>query len=164
MNTDTKRTAIGTLTKRVGEEGKIAGWVTVRRDHGKLIFLDLRDASGTIQAVALPSHIEARTTADRLRPEWVIEATGKVNTRPAKMVNADTPNGAIELELTALVVLNDAETPVFDIAGEGREIGEERRLTHRYLDLRRKRLRANLVARHNIINFTRQYFFFKGFI
>ncbi len=145
------------LMKRVGEEVKIKGWVTVRRDHGKLIFLDLRDASGTIQAVALPNHAEAHATANRLRPEWVIEARGKVNPRPPKMVNAETPNGQVELELMELTILNEAETPPFDLTSDGREIGEENRLKYRYLDLRRPRLQANIRMRDKVVTFFRDY-------
>ncbi|MEK7585465.1 MAG: amino acid--tRNA ligase-related protein, partial [Patescibacteria group bacterium] len=159
----TNRTLIKDLVGKVGEEVTIAGWVSIRRDHGKLIFLDFRDATGTIQAVALPNHAEAHAIANRLRPEWVIEAKGKVNERPPKMVNAETPNGKIELELTELTVLNEAETPPFDLSGDGREIGEENRLKYRYLDLRRPRLGQNLRLRHRVIKLIRDYLDERGF-
>lgn len=155
---------IGTLAKRIGEEVKIKGWVTVRRDHGKLIFLDLRDMSGTIQAVALPNHPEAHAEANRLRSEWVIEATGKVNARPTKMVNVDLANGAVELELLTLTVLNEAETPPFDLTSDGREIGEENRLKYRYLDLRRPRLQTNIRRRDQVITFFRDYMHRHNFV
>lgn len=135
----------------------IAGWVDVRRDHGKLIFIDLRDASGKVQMVALPSHAEAHATASSLRSEWVVTVTGKVNQRPEKMVNKDEPNGAVELEVLSIEVLNEALTPPLDVRGDGREIGEETRLKYRYLDLRRPRLQKNIRMRDQIITFFREY-------
>ena len=83
------RTYIGELSKKVGEEVKICGWVDIRRDHGKLIFIDLRDMSGKVQMVALPNNAEAHTAANTVRPEWVVEVTGKVNARPERMINKD---------------------------------------------------------------------------
>src|SRR3989344_8390795 len=164
MKMDKERVMIETLVKQVGEAVRICGWVTVRRDHGKLIFLDLRDASGTVQAVALPNHVETHAVAERLRPEWVIEATGRVNERPLKMVNSALPNGQIELELLTLTVLNEAETPLFDLISDGREISEEVRLTNRYLDLRRLRLQKNLKFRHRVTKFIRDYLNEQNFI
>ena len=154
---DMQRTYIGDLKAKVGSEVKIAGWVDVRRDHGKLIFIDLRDASGKVQMVALPNHADAHKAANTIRPEWVIEVTGKVNERPAKMVNKDEPNGAIEIEILSLNVLNEAQTPPMDVTGDGMEIGEEVRLKYRYLDLRRPRLQKNLNLRHRFIKELRDY-------
>src|SRR3989344_2377425 len=117
------RIYIKELKNKIGEEVKLAGWVDVRRDHGKLIFIDLRDMSGKVQMVALPSHTEAHSTAQTLRSEWVVKVTGKVNARPEKMVNKDEPNGAVELEILSIEVLNEALTPPFDVRSDGREIG-----------------------------------------
>lgn len=155
---------IKNLAEHLGKEVVIAGWVDVRRDHGKLIFIDLRDASGKIQMVALPSHKEAHTLAATLRSEWVVKVTGKVNQRPEKMINKDEPNGTVELEIISVEVLNEALTPPIDVRGDGKDIGEEMRLTYRYLDLRRKRMASNLRLRHEIIRFIRKYYSNDGFI
>ncbi len=152
-----KRTYIKDLQQAVGETVMVYGWIDVRRDHGKLIFLDLRDMSGKVQAVALPNHTEAHEIAGRVRSEWVIQAEATVNKRPAKMVSADEANGDIELELTKLIVLNEAETPPFDVRSDGREISEDVRLKYRYLDLRRPRMQKNIRARDRIITFFRDY-------
>ena len=92
-----QRTYIKDLIGKVGEEVKICGWVDVRRDHGKLIFVDLRDMTGKVQAVALPNHKEAVAVASTIRSEWVVEVLGKVNPRPEKLVNKNEENGAIEM-------------------------------------------------------------------
>src|SRR3989344_2051953 len=143
-----KRVYIGDLKERVGQEISVAGWVDVRRDHGKLIFIDLRDASGKVQMVVLPNHKEAHALASSVRSEWVLEVNGNINQRPEKMVNKDEPNGTIELEVFSLSVINEAETPPMDVRGDGHEIGEDVRLKYRYLDLRRPRLQRNLILRH----------------
>jgi len=97
MSSFTSRTPIDSLHGHIGTEVTVCGWVHGRRDHGKLIFLDLRDATGVVQAVALPSHSEAREAADAVRGEYVVQVAAKVNKRPEKMVNADEANGDIEL-------------------------------------------------------------------
>ena len=91
-----ERAYIKDLKNKVGQEVKIAGWVDVRRDHGKLIFIDLRDMSGKVQMVALPNHKEAHETASKLRSEWVVEVVGKVNKRPEKMINKGEELGEVE--------------------------------------------------------------------
>ncbi|HEY4499193.1 MAG TPA: aspartate--tRNA ligase [Candidatus Paceibacterota bacterium] len=159
-----KRTYIGDLKDFVGKEVTIAGWVDVRRDHGKLIFIDLRDASGKVQMVALPNHTEAHEVAGTLRSEWVLSVTGKVNQRPEKMINTDEPNGTVEIEILAIEVLNEAQTPPFDVRSDGKEIGEESRLTYRYLDLRRPRMQANIRIRDKVITFFRDYMHKNGFV
>lgn len=151
------RTYIKDLKEKVGEEVTIAGFVDVRRDHGKLIFIDLRDVSGKVQAVALPNHKEAHKLADEIRPEWVIQVTGKVNRRPEKLVNKKEPLGEIEIEVTDISIIGKAKTPPFDVTTDGREIGEEMRLKYRYLDLRRPRLKQNVSQRHRVIKFIRDY-------
>lgn len=158
------RTYIKDLSQKVGEEVTLAGWVDVRRDHGKLIFIDLRDASGKVQMVAIPSNAEAHALANTVRPEWVIKVTGKVKARPERMVNKDEPNGTVELEILSVKVLNEALTPPIDVRGDGKEVGEEMRLEYRYLDLRRKRMAANLRLRHEVIRFIRKYYSNDGFI
>src|SRR3989344_5452627 len=157
-----ERTAIRTLAKRVGEEIKISGWVAVRRDHGKLIFFDLRDASGAIQVVVAPG--PAHSLADKLRPEWVIEVIGQVTKRPEKMVNPEIANGEIEIVVKEIKILNEAETPPFDLASDGSEISEEVRLKYRYLDLRRPRMQKNLALRHRLIKLIRDWLDERGFL
>ena len=149
------RTYIKELKDSVGKEITISGWVDVRRDHGKLIFIDLRDMTGKVQMVALPNHAEAHAVAGTLRSEWVVEVTGKVNARPERMVNKDEANGAVELEILGIKVLNLAETAPFDIHSDGKEISEDVRLTHRYIDLRRSRLQKNIRNRHKLTHFIR---------
>ena len=158
------RTYIGELNKKVGEEVKICGWVDVRRDHGKLIFIDLRDMSGKVQMVALPNHKEAHTLANTVRSEWVLEVRGKVNARPEKMVNKDEVNGGVEIEVLSIIVLNEAITPAIDVRGDGIEIGEDARLKYRYLDLRRPRMQKNIRDRDKIISFFRDYMHKENFV
>lgn len=159
-----KRMLISEALEHTGEEVTLQGWVHIRRDHGKLIFLDLRDQSGKIQMVVLPHHPEAKVVAETLRPEWVIEVVGKVNARPEKLVNAEQPNGAIEIEVLSLQVLNEATTPVFDIATDGKEVNEETRLKYRYLDLRRERMQDNIRRRHEVTHFVRGFYTQEGFV
>ena len=128
-----ERTYIMDLKDHKGSEVVIKGWVDIRRDQGKMIFLDFRDMSGRIQGVILPNAKEAHEVGSILRPEWVVEVKGKVNARPAKNVQAEKVNGDIELEILAITVLSQAETPPFDISGDGKEIGEEVRLKYKYI-------------------------------
>lgn len=158
------RTIIQDLREAVGKEATIAGFVDVRRDHGKLIFIDVRDRSGKVQCVVTPDKKEAHATATALRPEWVVSITGKVNKRPEKMANKDEPNGAVEIEVTAINVINKADTPPLDVRSDGKEIGEETRLAYRYLDLRRPRMHENLALRHRFIKALRDYLDAEGFL
>lgn len=158
------RTYLKDLSQKVGEEVTLAGWVDIRRDHGKLIFLVLRDATGIVQMVALPNHAEAHAAASQVRPEWVLRVTGKVNQRPEKMVKADEMNGSIEIEILAIEVLNQATTPPIPLDTPGHEIGEESRLKYRYLDLRRARMQRNLKLRHQVIKLIRDHLSDQDFI
>ncbi len=158
-----ERTHIAELGKLVGKEVLIKGWVDVRRDQGKMVFLDMRDVSGKVQAVALPMHIEALDVAQRVRPEWVLAVRGNVNKRPEKNVKQGVENGDIELEILSIEVLNEAETPAFDISSDGREINEEVRLAKKYLDLRRPRMQRNIKERHRVIKLLRDMLDAEGF-
>ncbi|MBI4120651.1 MAG: aspartate--tRNA ligase [Parcubacteria group bacterium] len=158
------RTYIRDLKQHVGKEVTVAGWISGRRDHGKLIFLDLRDETGLVQTVAKPTHAEAHGTADTLRQEWVVKGQAMVNKRPEKMVNAEQENGDIELEFIALEVLNEAETPLFDLSTPGYEVSEEIRLKYRYLDLRRARLQKNMRMRDKVIKYMRNFLSERGFV
>ncbi len=157
-----------TLSEEIGQqEGKevvLLGWVAVRRDHGKIIFIDLRDRSGLAQMVFLGKDKELFQKAEQLRPEWVVKITGTVNPRPEKLVNPELASGKWEVLANRLEVLNEAQTPPIAIDTDGYEIGEESRLKYRYLDLRRPRLQKNLAARHEVLNFIREYLTEKDFI
>lgn len=159
-----ERIFIKELHEHVGKEVTLAGWVDIRRDHGKLIFIDLRDGSGKVQMVALPNHAEAHSVANTVRNEWVLRVKGMVNKRPEKMINEIVPNGDIEIEITDIEILNESETPPFDVTSDGREIGEEHRLKYRYLDLRRERMQKNIRLRDKTISFFRKYMHEKGFV
>jgi aspartyl-tRNA synthetase len=152
------RTYIGELGSSLNQEVTIMGWVDVRRDQGKLIFFDFRDATGYVQGVILPGAKEAHAVGGTLRPEFVVEVRGKVNQRPDKNIQPEKQNGDIELEILSITVLNEAETPPFDVREAGHEINEEIRLKYRYLDLRRPRLQRNMRTRDAVISFFRDYF------
>ncbi len=151
------------MKEKTGSEVSISGWVDVRRDQGKMVFLDIRDFSGKVQTVVLPKS-EAMEAAKTLRPEWVVEVLGKVNERPEKNRNPEEENGDIELEVISIKILNEAETPPFDVRSDGREIGEENRLKYRYLDLRRPRLQKNIRMRDKVITFFREYMHAHDFV
>ncbi|MDD4761468.1 MAG: aspartate--tRNA ligase [Candidatus Pacebacteria bacterium] len=151
------RTLIKDIIKKEGEIVELSGWVSVRRDHGKLIFIDLRDRSGMTQVVFLPGNAEAHKTAEEIRPEWVVKIKGSVNRRPDNMVNKDMETGEFEIEALEIEILNKAETPPIEIQNDGYEIGEEIRMKYRYLDLRRNRLQKNIRKRAKIMSFVRSF-------
>lgn len=148
----------------VGKEVELFGWVNVRRDHGKIIFVDLRDRSGVIQVVFVPSNKEVYELAQKLRSEWAIRIKGKINARPEKMINPDIETGNVEFEPTELEVLNESLTPPFAIDTNGLEIGEDSRMKYRYLDLRRQRMANNMTKRHELILFIRNWLDKMGFL
>lgn len=149
--------------KHVGERVKVCGWVNVRRAHGKILFIDLRDISGIMQVVFVPSNKEVYDSAEQLRPEWVVEIEGQIVKRPEKMVNDKIETGQVELSAESLKILSESETLPFSIEDAGYEIGEEIRMKYRYLDLRRERLRKNLIVRHKVIKFVRDFLDKEGF-
>lgn len=159
-----ERTYIGKLKSRIREKALIKGWVSVRRDQGKLVFLDIRDMSGSVQCVVLPSEELAMTVAKELRSEYVVALSGNVNARPEKNLNPEVPNGDIELQVEAIEILNAAETPPFEITGDTLGIDEEVRLKYRYLDLRTHRMQRIIRARDAVVFFFRQYMHDQGFI
>jgi aspartyl-tRNA synthetase len=129
-----------------------------------LTFLDLRDRSGVVQAVANPGiSSTAHATAAEVRPEWVLHIAGIVRLRPAGMQNPELPTGAVEVEVHELRVLNPAKTPPFPINEES-EVEEMVRLQYRYLDLRRERMRRNLELRHKVIKYIRDFLDRRGFL
>jgi aspartyl-tRNA synthetase len=149
------RVYIKDISSNVGKEVTIKGWVDVRRDQGKMVFLDLRDVTGKVQAVVLPNHTEALEVAEKLRTEWVVEVRGMVNKRPEKNIKQGVINGDVELEVLAITVLAEATTPAFDLATDGYEVSEDVRLEKKYLDLRRVRLQHNIIMRHKVIKLIR---------
>ena len=168
-----KRIPIEETIKNIAKKVRVAGWVNSRRDHGKIVFTDLRDRTGLLQIVFAPSKHQTSSTkiqtdiydlAQTLRTEWVISVEGKINKRPEKMVNSKIPTGKIELDAEKLDILNKAETPPFALDTDGYEINEEHRLKYRYLDIRRERMRNNLILRHKVIQFIRNFLSEKSFI
>jgi len=150
--------------KHIGEKVKICGWVNTRRAHGKILFIDLRDISGVMQVVFVPSNKEVYELAEQLRPEWVVEITGQIVKRPENMINPKIETGQVELSVENLKILSESETLPLSIEGDGYEIGEEIRMKYRYLDLRRERMKNNLIARHKAIQFSRSFLNQEGFI
>jgi aspartyl-tRNA synthetase len=129
----------------IGSRVAVCGWVASRRDHGGVVFLDLRDTSGILQVVADPAALG--DTVHRLGREWVLRVEGEVRARPDGTVNPDLPTGEVELPAATLEVLNEAEPPPFPLAERADDVDETLRLKHRYLDLRRPSMQANLRLR-----------------
>ncbi len=142
----------------------IAGWVNRRRDHGGLIFIDLRDREGIVQTVFNPElSATSHSIANELRNEYVVQVKGRVSLRPAGTENRNLPTGDVELIADDVEILNRAKTPPFYI-NEEIEIEETLRLKYRYLDLRRERMQRNIVLRHRVVKFIRDFLDTKGFI
>jgi aspartyl-tRNA synthetase len=148
----------------VGERLRVAGWVHRRRDHGGLIFIDLRDRTGLLQLVFRPEEApEAHAAAGRLRAEDVITATGELVPREEGTINPSLPTGEVELAVAELDELADSETPPFQI-DEDEPVGEELRLRYRYLDLRKDRMRDNVILRHDVVKAIRDHLSDEGFL
>ncbi len=152
--------------KNIGEEVILSGWVQSRRDHGGVIFLDLRDRYGLTQVTFNPQiSPEAWQEADKVRNEWVVQVKGKVVARPPEMVNKKLKTGEIEVDCQEIKVFSRAQTPPFEIAeGKGKVVNEEVRLKYRYLDLRRRKMLKNLILRHKMVKFIRDFFFQQDFL
>lgn len=157
-----ERVLIQDIANHVGETILIKGWVNVRRDQGKLIFLDFRDVTGLVQGVILPGS-EAMETGKSLREEFVVEVSGRVNERPERNKKEGVLNGSVELEILSIEVLNTAEVLPFPIE-DTREVNELARLKYRYLDLRSDRMQKNIRKRHAVLRFVRNFFDQEGFI
>ena len=151
------RFLVNQTAKHIGEKVMVQGWVNTRRAHGKILFIDLRDKSGILQVVFTPSNKEVYDLAETLRPEWVVEIIGQIVKRPEKMINPKIETGQVEMSVESLKVLSKAETLPFSIEGDGMDINEEIRMKYRYLDLRRERMKNNLIARHKAIKFIRDF-------
>ena len=143
----------------------LCGWVQNRRDHGGVIFIDLRDRYGLTQIVFDPDEAEGVVEfGHRVRGEWVLQVTGLVEPRPEGMVNPKMPTGEIEVRVRAFEVLSRAETPPFTVDDYGEAAGEELRLKYRYLDLRRPSLQRSLVVRHRALQASRRRLTAEGFV
>lgn len=154
------RTYIKDLKNHIGKEVTVKGWVDVRRDQGKMVFLDLRDMSGKVQAVVLPNHIDALEVAQRLRPEWVVSVSAQVNKRPERNVKADVLNGDIELEVLGIEVLSKAQELPFQL---GTDINLDTYLDYLPLTLREEKAHAVFKVQAVIISAFREFLMTQGF-
>ena len=153
------------LPDRVDSEVRVAGWVHRRRDHGGLVFIDLRDRTGLVQLVFNPDAAgEAFKLGHELRSEDVLSAKGKVVKRSAETVNKDLPTGEVEIHVAEAELLADADTPPFEIESFSGEVSEETRLRYRYLDLRRDRMRSAIELRHRVAQSMRSFLSGEGFL
>jgi aspartyl-tRNA synthetase len=150
--------------EHAGQETQLAGWVHRRRDHGPLIFIDLRDRYGLTQVVFDSATApEAHAIASQARSEYVLQVRGLVGKRPDEALNPDLPTGAIEVRAVIATVLNPAKVPPLYISKEGGE-DEMLRLKYRYLDLRRERMQQNIILRHRVVKFIRDFLDREGFL
>ncbi len=150
--------------EHLGQNVILAGWVNRRRDHGGVTFLDLRDRFGLVQVVADPEiSPEALAAMEPVRMEWVVQVEGVVRKRLPGMENPKLETGEIEVEVQCIKILNPAKTPPFVISADN-EVDEQTRLRYRYLDLRRERMRDNLILRHRVVKFIRDYLDEEGFL
>jgi aspartyl-tRNA synthetase len=148
----------------VGQKVVLAGWLHKRRDHGGLIFLDLRDRSGLVQVTVEPATGDAHAVAEKARSEFVLKIEGNIRPRPEALINPNLATGEIEVVAQSIEILNPAKAPPIPIDDEGYKTEESQRLKYRYLDLRRSRLQRNLMLRHKTIKFIRDYLDQRGFI
>jgi aspartyl-tRNA synthetase len=156
------RTLIGDLHQHIGETVLIQGWVSVRRDQGKMVFFDFRDRTGEVQGVVLPKAAAIDVAKDVTR-ESAVAVTGTVNQRPEKNVTAGKTNGDIELLVESIEVLGAATTPPFEIVDDTAGIDEETRLKYRYMDLRSERMQRNIRTRSEFVRRVREFLFARGF-
>ena len=157
-----ERIFIDQLGEHKGEKVSLFGWVHIRRDHGKLIFLDLRDTTGLVQMVALPEHEGVIDEASKLRSEFVVEIEGNVNERPERMVKEGL-NGDIEVEILKVTIISESQTPPFDLTEDTSGIDEEVRLKYRYLDLRSDRMQNIMKTRSEFGRVVREFLHSKRF-
>src|SRR3989344_4591835 len=158
-----KRIYTNEIIKQEGNDVVLAGWADARRDHGKLIFLDLRDKYGKVQLVITPKQEGAYKIAQNIRDEWVLQIRGTVQKRPGNMINPDVETGEYEISVQDIEVLNQADTMPFPINTQGYDVSEEVRLKYRYLDLRRERLNKNISMRSELIQRARDFLFKEDF-
>lgn len=151
---------------QVGQTITVKGWIHARRDMGKLAFFDLRDRSGLIQVVCVPSQMDeaSKELVKGIRTEWCVSFTGIVQPRQPNQVNAELPTGGVELLVHSVQILNEAKTPPFEVNQDTSNVNEELRLKYRYLDLRSERMQRNLRLRDAVCTFFRTYLHENGFV
>jgi len=156
---------IQTINK-INEQVLLKGWVNVVRKMGKIVFVDLRDRSGIVQIVLVPNELDqaSQELMKDIKPEYVLEISGAVQKRQEKQINKDLPTGEVEVLAKSVKILAEAETPPFEIDNEERQANEELRLKYRYLDLRHERMKNNLIKRHQVIHYLRNYLTKEGFM
>jgi len=164
--TNFMRIQISDLNKKIGCEVEIFGWVNTRRDMGNISFIDLRDITANIQVVLISKEMDEQSAEaiKKLRPEYVLKVVGEIKKRQEKQINIKVFNGEIEIVAKKVEILNESKTLPFDISTDGYEIKEEVRMKYRYLDLRRSRAKKNLILRHKLIKFIRDFMDEKGFM
>ncbi len=149
---------------QINKEVALCGWVHRRRDHGGLIFIDLRDRSGLVQVTFNVKDPVLHKEAEKLRSEFVIFVQGKVAGRDKAAINPNLPTGEIEVIAEKMIILNTSKTPVLEVANENKEVDENLRLKYRYLDLRQPKMRENLIFRHKVIKAMRDCLDDQGFL
>jgi len=154
------------LVNKVGQEVTLFGWVNTRRNMGKIVFIDLRDRSGLVQIVFVPQDLddESLELLKKIRPEFVIKVVGTVRERPKSQINRDLITGTVEISARKLKILAEAKTAPFTIDNEIISAKEDLRLKYRYLDLRHERMKQNLILRHRVIKFFRDFLDKKDFL
>ncbi|HYF05282.1 MAG TPA: amino acid--tRNA ligase-related protein, partial [Patescibacteria group bacterium] len=158
----TRTLALQTI-EQIGNTVMVSGWVNSYRDHGGLLFIDLRDHTGVVQLAVHPQNTEAFEVGQKLRDEFVIEATGIVKERAETVINENIPTGSIEIEITHLQILNTSKPlpfPIFD----ANKVNEDTRLKYRFLDLRREKMQRMLTHRSKFIKAIRDYMDNAGFV
>jgi aspartyl-tRNA synthetase len=151
------RTLVHELAGKLGQSVTVSGWVNARRDHGGLIFIDLRDHTGVIQLVVEPEKAEAFSLAESARNEFVLSATGTLKERDEQLKNPNIPTGNIELVVDSIRELNRSEPLPVAVHDEGQQSSEELRLQYRFLDLRRPKMQDMLKKRSKYYRFLRDY-------
>ena len=151
--------------EHIGKTVTLAGWVHRRRDHGGLIFIDMRDREGVVQVVFNPDNSPdgVHAVAETLRNEWVVQVTGNVNARPEGTKNPNLSTGEIEVAADQVKVLNESKTPPFYINEES-EVDELIRMKYRFLDLRRESMRDMVIMRHEVVRYIRDFLSERGFL
>lgn len=156
------RTMVKESVENIGEKIMVNGWVSARRDHGKIIFIDVKDISGILQVVFIPKDKELYKMAESLGSQFAVSIEGQINQRPEKMINDKILTGKVEMLAEKLEILSKSEILPFELDAD-KESNEEIRLEYRYLDLRREKMRENMLSRGRVIRFMREFFWNKGF-
>jgi aspartyl-tRNA synthetase len=152
-----KRSLALESNKSIDQQVMLMGWVNSRRDHGGVIFIDIRDESGIVQLTIHPDHEAAFRVAETVRDEYVLKATGKVINRESGLINKDIATGEVEVVVEMLEILNKSDPLPFSVTKDNQVANEETRLKYRYLDLRREKMQTMLKRRSEMYSYIRQY-------